>query len=227
MEKAAAVSHLSANQASVYTPRRDTRNQDTEYMAEMNLSPAIRSLATMILLTLIGLQGASAQDPERPGKSYEILPGDVLQVSVWKEPDLQLDLLVRPDGAISFPLAGEISTRGKTVSDIQAELTKRLARYITDPVVTVSITEVLGNKIYVIGQVNDPGTFIVNPQVDVLQALAIAGGTTPFAELDNIRILRRSNGRQSALSFNYKDVVRGRNLEQNVMLESGDVVVVP
>ena len=196
-------------------------------MAEMNLSPAIRSLATMILLTLIGLQGASAQDPERPGKSYEILPGDVLQVSVWKEPDLQLDLLVRPDGAISFPLAGEISTRGKTVSDIQAELTKRLARYITDPVVTVSITEVLGNKIYVIGQVNDPGTFIVNPQVDVLQALAIAGGTTPFAELDNIRILRRSNGRQSALSFNYKDVVRGRNLEQNVMLESGDVVVVP
>jgi polysaccharide export outer membrane protein len=193
----------------------------------MNLSIALRLLATAALLFVLGIQGAAAQDAERPGKSYKILPGDVLQVSVWKEEDLQLDLLVRPDGAISFPLAGEISTRGKSVSDIQAELTQRLARYITEPVVTVSIQEVLGNKIYVLGQVNDPGTFIVNPQVDVLQALAMAGGTTPFAELDNIKILRRSNGQQSALSFNYKDVVRGRNLTQNVMLESGDVVVVP
>ena len=193
----------------------------------MNVSIAQRLFVTTTLLFVLGLQGAAAQDSERPGESYRILPGDVLQVSVWKEPDLQLDLLVRPDGAISFPLAGEISTRGKSVSDIQAELTQRLARYITDPVVTVSIREVLGNKIYVIGQVNDPGTFIVNPQVDVLQALAMAGGTTPFAELDNIKILRRSRGQQSALSFNYKDVVRGRNLTQNVMLESGDVVVVP
>lgn len=193
----------------------------------MNFSIAPRLFAATTLLLVIGLQGAVAQESERPGNSYKILPGDVLQVSVWKEPDLQLDLLVRPDGAISFPLAGEISTRGRSVSDIQAELTRRLARYITEPVVTVSIREVLGNKIYVIGQVNDPGTFIVNPQVDVLQALAMAGGTTPFAELDNIKILRRSEGRQSALSFNYKDVVRGRNLTQNVMLESGDVVVVP
>ena len=107
------------------------------------------------------------------------------------------------------------------------ELTTRLARYITDPVVTVSVKEVLGNKIYVIGQVKAPGTFIVNPQVDVLQALSMAGGTTPFADLNNIRILRRNNSQQSAFSFNYKEVVGGRNLEQNVMLNSGDVVVVP
>ena len=106
-------------------------------------------------------------------------------------------------------------------------MTTRLARYITDPVVTVSIKEVLGNKIYVIGQVNSPGTFIVNPQVDVLQALSMAGGTTAFADLNNIRILRRNNLQQSALSFNYKEVVGGRNLKQNVMLNSGDVVVVP
>jgi polysaccharide export outer membrane protein len=124
-------------------------------------------------------------------------------------------------------LAGEIWTHNRSVSDIQGELTTRLARYITDPVVTVSIKEVLGNKIYVIGQVNSPGTFIVNPQVDVLQALSMAGGTTAFADLNNIRILRRKNSQQSALSFNYKEVVGGRKLEQNVMLNSGDVVVVP
>jgi polysaccharide export outer membrane protein len=169
----------------------------------------------------------NAQEPRRPDESYKILPGDLLQVSVWKEPDLQLDLLVRPDGAISFPLAGEISTHNRSVSDIQKELTSRLARYINEPVVTVSIKEVLGNKIYVIGQVNDPGEFVVNPHVDVLQALSVAGGTTAFADLDNIRILRRINGVQSALSFNYKEVIRGRNLAQNVMLKSGDVVVVP
>ena len=92
---------------------------------------------------------------------------------------------------------------------------------------TVSIKEVLGNKIYVIGQVNAPGTFIVNPQVDVLQALSMAGGTTPFADLSNIVILRRKNQQQSAFKFNYKQVIEGRNLEQNVILNSGDVVVVP
>ena len=179
----------------------------------------------MVILTSFG--NADAQEPNRPDASYKVLPGDVLQVSVWKEPDLQLELLVRPDGEISYPLAGAISTRDKSVSDLQTELTARLARFITDPIVTVSIKEVLGNKIYVIGQVNNPGVFIVNPQVDVLQALSMAGGATPFADLDSVRILRRYNSRQSALSFNYKDVIRGRNLEQNVVLKSGDVVVVP
>lgn len=193
----------------------------------MRTPTILQVMLVAFVLAVTCAPSARAQEAQRPAASYKILPGDVLQVSVWKEPDLQLDLLVRPDGAISFPLAGEIFTRNMSVSDVQAELTKRLARYITDPVVTVSIREVLGNKIYVIGQVKEPGTFIVNPQVDVLQALSMAGGTTPFAELDNIRILRRSGGRQSALSFNYKDVVRGRKLEQNVMLESGDVVVVP
>lgn len=185
-------------------------------------------ITVVTILIVASLDIASAQQqPARPDTSYKVLPGDVLQVSVWKEPDLQLELLVRPDGAISFPLAGEISTINKSVSDLQAELTRRLTRYITDPVVTVSVTEVLGNKIYVIGQVNEPGEFVVNPQVDVLQALSMAGGTTPFADLDNIRILRRRQSIQSALSFNYKEVIRGRNLSQNVMLKSGDVVVVP
>jgi polysaccharide biosynthesis/export protein len=193
----------------------------------MKMPAKLYVIAAVGIVILSSFCNANAQEPSRPGTSYKVLPGDVLQVSVWKEPDLQLELLVRPDGAISFPLAGELSTSNKSVTDLQAELTTRLARYINGPVVTVSVTEVLGNKIYVIGQVNKPGDFVVNPQVDVLQALSMAGGTTPFAELDNIRILRRSDSHQTALSFNYKDVIRGRNLSQNVMLKSGDVVVVP
>ncbi len=193
----------------------------------MKIPTKLYVIAAVGIVILTSFCNANAQQTNRPGTSYKVLPGDVLQVSVWKEPDLQLELLVRPDGAISFPLAGEISTGNKSVTDLQVELTTRLAKYINGPVVTVSITEVLGNKIYVIGQVNSPGDFVVNPQVDVLQALSMAGGTTPFADLDNIRILRRSNSHQTALSFNYKDVIRGRDLSQNVMLKSGDVVVVP
>jgi polysaccharide export outer membrane protein len=173
----------------------------------------MRILLSIFCVTIMSVAvPAVAQEPARPDESYKILPGDVLQVSVWKEPDLQLELLVRPDGAVSFPLAGEMSTRNKSVSELQDELKDRLARFINEPVVTVSVKEVLGNKIYVIGQVNNPGEFVVNPQVDVLQA---------------IRILRRNRGVQTALSFNYKEVLRGRNLAQNVMLKSGDVVVVP
>ena len=185
----------------------------------------VMTAVMFVSLTVFG--DVNAQESNRPDASYKILPGDVLLVSVWKEPDLQLELLVRPDGAVSFPLAGEISTGNKSVSELQADITLRLARFITDPVVTVSIREVLGNKVYVIGQVNNPGEFVVNPQVDVMQALSMAGGTTPFADLDNIKILRRSNSVQTALSFSYKEVIRGRNLGQNVMLQSGDVVVVP
>lgn len=193
----------------------------------MKIRNLLQFVAAISITILMSMGDVNGQETGRPAESYKILPGDVLLVSVWKEEDLQLELLVRPDSEISFPLAGEISTHNKSVADIRVEITTRLARYITDPVVTVSIREVLGNKIYVIGQVNNPGTFVVNPQVDVLQALSMAGGTTPFADLNNIRILRRNNSLQSALSFDYKQVVRGRNLEQNVMLKSGDVVVVP
>ena len=123
-----------------------------------------------------------AQDANIPNKPYSVLPGDVLQVSVWKEPDLQLEVLVRPDAAFSFPLAGDISTKGLSVVELQAELAQRLSRYISNPVVTISVSQVLGNKIYVIGQVNNPGDFVVNPQVDVMQALSMAGGLTAFAD---------------------------------------------
>lgn len=155
------------------------------------------------------------------------MPGDVLFISVWKEEDLQLEVLVRPDAAFSFPLAGEISTRNRSVLELEEEVTERLSRYISEPVVTISVQEVLGNKIYVIGQVARSGVFTVNPQVDVIQALSMAGGPTPFASLNDIKILRRTGNQQLAISFRYDDVIKGRNLEQNIILQSGDVVVVP
>ena len=184
--------------------------------------------ALLAILVSIGYSSLSyAQDEAEPADAYTVLPGDVLQISVWKEPDLQLEVLVRPDSAFSFPLAGDISTKGLSVVGLQAELTKRLGRYISSPVVTVSVKEVLGNRVYVIGQVNRPGEFVVNPHVDVMQALSMAGGLTAFAATNDIKILRRTGSRQTALSFKYNDVLKGRDLQQNIVLQSGDIVVVP
>ena len=160
--------------------------------------------------------------------SYLVQPGDLLSIAVWKEPDLQGPaVLVRPDGMFSFPLVGQVDARGKTVVDLQQTVTDRLKKFISDPVVTVSVTEIKGNKVYVIGQVTKPGEFIVNPRVDVMQALSMAGGATPYASLGNIIILRRSGGTQTALPFHYGDVIKGKDLQQNIELQSGDVVVVP
>jgi polysaccharide biosynthesis/export protein len=160
-------------------------------------------------------------------ETYAVKPGDVLAVSVWKEPDLQGPVLVRPDGTFSVPLAGQIDARGHSVLELQQMITEKLKKYIADPVVTVSISEVKGNKVYVLGQVNKPGEFVVNPRVDVMQALSMAGGTTAYAALGDIVILRRTDSGQQSLPFHYADVARGKNLQQNIMLQAGDVVVVP
>jgi polysaccharide biosynthesis/export protein len=176
----------------------------------------------LMMLALASTFAANAAD-----SGYAVKPGDVLEISVWKEPDLQRTVLVRPDGAFSFPLVGEIDARGKSVSELNKIVSDRLGKYIADAVVTVSLTEVKGNKIFVIGQVNKPGEFIVNPSVSVMQALSMAGGVTPFAATNDIKILRRSGTTQQALPFAYVDVVRGRSLNQNIELSSGDIVVVP
>jgi polysaccharide export outer membrane protein len=181
------------------------------------------------LLLSGGVNAAEKEAPATPVApgGYEVQPGDLLQVSVWKEQDLTQQVLVRPDGGFSFPLAGDVNAIGKTVEQLRQELTTRLARFIPDLFVTVAVTEVRGNKVYVIGQVNRPGEFVVNPRVDVMQALSLAGGTTAFASPNDIFVLRRENGQQRRMPFNFGDVVRGRGLEQNVLLRSGDVVVVP
>jgi polysaccharide export outer membrane protein len=158
---------------------------------------------------------------------YAVKPGDVLEISVWKEPDLQRTVLVRPDGQFSFPLVGEVDARNKTVTDLNKTVSERLAKYISDAVVTISVTEIKGNKIYVLGQVNKPGEFIVNPSVNIMQALSMAGGMTPFAATNDIIVLRGQGSQQKAMAFRYNDVVRGRSLDTNIELLSGDIVVVP
>jgi polysaccharide biosynthesis/export protein len=158
---------------------------------------------------------------------YRLQAGDEIEVSVWEEDDLKRNMKIRPDGKVSFPLTGEVSAAGRTVSEIQQELTQKLVRYIPEAVVTVSVTGIEGNKVYVIGQVNTPGTFVMNPRLSVLQALALAGGTTAFAALNDIIVIRGRGANQRVFQFGYDDIKRGRNLEQNMDLESGDVVIVP
>jgi polysaccharide export outer membrane protein len=159
--------------------------------------------------------------------SYRLHPGDVITVSVWKETDLQSEVLIRPDGGFSFPLAGEVEASGKTIEEIRSILTERLKRFIPTPVVTVAVKQIVGNRVYVVGRVNRAGDFPLNSQIDVMQAIALAGGATPFAAINDIVILRRHNGQQQALHFHYSDVARGRDLTQNILLQGGDTVVVP
>lgn len=193
---------------------------------------------TLASMALMASQGAWAQEAPVPeandeldlsiDDAYRVNAGDTLEISVWREEDLQREVNVRPDGAFSFPLAGELMAQGRTVAQIRQELEQRLSRYIPDLVVTVTVTEVNGNQIFVIGQVNEPGRFVMNPALDVMQALSLAGGMTPFASARDVRILRRNgDGQQEAISFDYNRVLQGRSLDQNIVLRSGDVVVVP
>jgi len=198
------------------------------WAAALAAQPAGRSATQPAVQSAAQPAAQSAAQPDTGAVArYEVQPSDVLQISVWKEPELSQQVLVRPDGAFSSPLAGDISAIGKTVEELRRELVERLKRYMPDPVVTVTVLEIRGNKIYVIGQVNTPGEFVVNPRVDVMQALSLAGGTTAFASPSEIFVLRRDNGQQQRLPFNFDAVLRGRLLEQNILLRTGDVVVVP
>jgi polysaccharide export outer membrane protein len=162
-----------------------------------------------------------------PGDEYVIQPGDVLAISVWREPNLEKDVLVRPDGILNFPLAGDVPAAGKTVEQLRKELADRLTKFVPDPVVLVSVKAVAGNKIYVVGKVNKPGEYPTNRPVDVMQILSMAGGLSPYASENKIKILRRVNGEQKTFLFRYSDVEKGKNLEQNIVLQGGDIVVVP
>lgn len=167
------------------------------------------------------------QAAETAHDSYIVQPGDILTISVWKEKDLQGDVAVRPDGGLNFPLAGDIMVSGKTVEQLQKELAAKLQKYVPDPVVTVSVKQSAGYKIYVVGKVNRPGEFPANRDVDVMQALSMAGGLTPYASENRIKILRRENGVLKSIPFKYSHVKKGEDLEQNIILRGGDVVVVP
>ena len=164
---------------------------------------------------------------EDAGSGYQIGPEDILEISVWKEEGLKKEVLVRPDGGLSFPLVGEIRAAGKTVEQLKKEIAQRLEKFIPDPVVSIALLKVTGNKFYIIGRVNKPGEFPAGRYVDVLQALSMAGGLTPFASENGIKVMRKEGGRDLVFPFRYSDVKNGENMEQNIQLKGGDVVVVP
>ncbi|GFE84250.1 hypothetical protein GCM10011487_62500 [Steroidobacter agaridevorans] len=181
--------------------------------------------ALALLWMLCAHVGAVRADEPEP---YRIQPGDVLMVSVWKEEALMSEVLVRPDGGMSFPLVGDVRASGRTVDELRTLVNERLNKFIPDPAVTIAVKQIGGNRVYVLGKVNRPGEFTFSQPIDVMQALSLAGGATSFAALDDIQILRReSSGKQTSRRFRYSDVERGRSLDQNILLKSGDTVVVP
>ncbi len=188
--------------------------------------------ALLFATLLVAGLGARAEVPPPAAQviadSYRLQPGDVLEISVWKEESLKREVLVRSDGGLSFPLAGDISVSGLTPDDVRHELESRLGKFIPDVTVSVAVQQINGNQVFIVGRVNRPGVYKFDRPVDVMQALSLAGGATEFAGVDAIRILRRAaDGRQHTFDFAYSDVARGRRLDQNIVLKSGDTVVVP
>jgi polysaccharide export outer membrane protein len=175
----------------------------------------------------VGVAPVKDAQETAPRDAYIVQPGDLLTISVWREKDLQGEVAVRPDGGINFPLAGDVVVAGKTIEQIQKDIAAKLTKYVPDPVVTASVKQSQGNKIYVVGKVNKPGEFASNRTIDVMQALSMAGGPNPYASVNKIKILRRVNGEQKTFLFKYSQVEKGKNLEQNIVLQGGDIVVVP
>jgi polysaccharide export outer membrane protein len=160
--------------------------------------------------------------------SYVIGPSDVLAINVWKEPDISRSVPVRSDGKISLPLVGELQAGGQTPKHLEQEITQKLTSYISEPEVTVIVQESKSQRINILGQVVKPGAYQLVSSMTVLDAIATAGGFRDFAKQKNIYILRQKpDGTQERLPFNYKDVIKGKNVEQNIKLEARDTVVVP
>ncbi len=196
-------------------------NVETQRM-NSKIKNIARTLAVTALVAFTSLAGAQESTAD-----YEIKPGDTLIVSVWKEPDLTMEVLVRPDGKFSFPLAGDVQASGKAVEAVRLDLVSKIESYIPDVAATVMLKSMEGNKAYVVGKVLKPGPIIMNSETNVMQALSWAGGTAQFAGLSSIVILRGQGSNQSAIPFNYNQVEDGEKLEQNIVLQPGDVVVVP
>ena len=187
-------------------------------------------MATVITMAVLSAHAGdvmSAALVSQLDPGYRLGAEDILLVSVWKDEQLTREVVVRPDGMFSFPLVGDIQAEDRTVEDIRGDLVKRLTKYIPNPSVSVAVTKVISYKVYVVGRVNKPGEYLIGHYTDVLQALSLAGGLTPFAAENDIKVMRRVRGEQYAIPFRYGDLRKGRDLEQNIILQRGDVVMVP
>jgi polysaccharide biosynthesis/export protein len=173
-----------------------------------------------------GKAPTQGQPSSATNSTYVIGPEDTLHVSVWKEPDLTATLPVRPDGKISLPLLNDVQAAGLTPMQLADSVTDKLKKYIADPRVTVVVTAMNSQRIYVLGEVLHTGAMPLSPDMTVLQALASAG-FTQFANTKGIYVLRLENGKQQKLPFNYKQVIKGDSPAQNITLKPGDTIVVP
>ncbi len=177
--------------------------------------------------------GASSTTVEVTVKSatgdpnYAIGPEDELYVNVWKEPDISRAVPVRPDGKISLPLVNDVQASGLTPMQLGSEIKERLKKFISEPQVTVIVTKINSQRVFLVGEVTRAGAYPLLPNMNVLQALSSAGGFTQFANLKKIHVLRMENGKQISLPFRYKDVASGHHPEQNISLKPGDTIVVP
>jgi polysaccharide export outer membrane protein len=182
-------------------------------MKSLNISIGV---ALAFVSIMVGAQG-----------DYRLNPGDILSISVWNEDALQQEVMVLPDGTISFPLVGILTVADRTPAQVQDELKEKLSRLIPDPEINLTVSAVEGNNIFIIGKVNRPGRFPMTSPTDVVQALSLAGGFTPYAETEKIQILRRTGAKQKVINFDYTKVAKGKALETNILLRSGDTIVVP
>jgi polysaccharide export outer membrane protein len=170
----------------------------------------------------------NASQPAGASPGYVIGPDDILAINVWKETEISRTIQVRPDGMISLPLVGEVKAAGLQPLQLQGELTQKLKSYISDPQVTVIVQEVKSKKFNVIGQVQRPGTYPLNNAITVLDAIALSGGFKDFAKQSKIYVLRvEPGGARRRIPFNYKKVIKGKDLSENVALQNGDTIVVP
>ena len=172
-------------------------------------------------------QGSDHESVSLADGDYRVGPGDVIVVSVWKEPEASSSVVIRPDGKISIPLVNDLSVDGKSPMEIQNIIAEKLSPFIKTPNVTVTVKDINSKKVFVLGEVNRPAAYQITQPTTVLQILTEAGGLRPFAKQKGIYVLRTENGKQAKLPFNYKDVVKGEKIEQNILLRPGDTVVVP
>ena len=172
---------------------------------------------------------AAATIPEgvAPPPGYVIGPEDSLSIVFWKEKDLSTDVTVRPDGKISIPLLNDVDAIGLTPDQLRVKVTESAGKFVTDPTVTIVVKAINSRKVFITGQVSKAGPYAIGAPTTVLQLIATAGGVAEYADVEHIVILRTENGKATSLPFNYKEVQRGKKLQQNIELKPGDTVVVP
>lgn len=193
----------------------------------------IRTCIFFILLVLgFATEPTHADESTMPRTTaephYTILPGDVLNINVWKEEGLNKEVVVLPDGTITFPLAGTLDVRGMTPHSLQSKITEQLSNMIPDATVTVTVEAPLGHKVSVVGEVKEPGDVLLHTRMGVMHVLSQVGGLTPYAEGGDIIVIRtHENGDKETLEFPYEQISLGRDLDKDITLMPGDVVVVP